>query len=158
MELKDIASVSGKSGLYKVFKPTRTGVILESLDKDKKKMIANANNRVSMLHEISIYTHTEEGATPLGEVLTKIHDEFGDDIGLNSSSSPEELRSFMKHLLPDFDEDRVYASDIKKLINWYEILQKEAPEVLLGTNGDETKESDDKPSPPKKSKKPKKDE
>ena len=132
MELKEIASVSGKGGLFKVFKPTRNGVILESLDNKKMKFPATAHHRVSMLHEISIYTNTQEGSVPLEDVLRKIHEEFGDDIGLDSSASPEELRGFLKHLLPEYDEEKVYVSDIKKLVTWYNILLKEAPTLLNG--------------------------
>jgi len=147
MELKDIASVSGKGGLFKVFKPTRNGVILESLDEKKMKFPATAHHRVSMLHEISIYTTTGEGSVLLDEVLKKIHKEFGDDIGLDSSATPEELRGFLKHLLPDYDEEKVYVSDIKKLVNWYSIILKEAPEIL---NGEEKEAPVEKKKSPKK--------
>lgn len=130
MELKEIAAISGKGGLFKIVKPTRTGVILEAIDATKAKLVASASQRVSVLSEISIYTHSQEGSEPLGVVLKKIHAEFGEDTGVSSTSSSEELKAFMKHILPDFDEDRVYTSDIKKLVSWYNILLKEAPELL----------------------------
>lgn len=72
MDLKDIAAVSGKSGLYKVLKPTRNGVILESIDEQKTKFIANANTRVSLLKEISIYTDGKEASVPLEDVFSRI--------------------------------------------------------------------------------------
>ncbi len=72
MDLKDVAAVSGKGGLFKVVKPTRTGVILETIDADKKKLIANASSRVSILKEISLYTTTGEGSVLLEDVLLKI--------------------------------------------------------------------------------------
>jgi hypothetical protein len=82
MKFNEIATVSGKSGLYKILKPTRGGVILESMDDKKSKLVVGANQRVSILGEISMYTMTEEGATPLEEVMKKIEKEFQGDLGL----------------------------------------------------------------------------
>ncbi len=130
MEFKDIATVTGKGGLFKVIKPTRTGVILESLDGKKTKLIANAHNRISILEEISIYTTTGDGSVPLQSVMQKISKEFGDDLGLEKKPDPEELKSFLKHVLPDYDADRVYVSDIKKLVSWYNVLLSVAPDTL----------------------------
>ena len=130
MEFSDIASVSGKGGLFKIVSPTRTGVILESLDEHKKKMVASVHNKVSVLSEISIYTTDSEGAVPLEEVMRKIHQEFDGDTDLDKNSEADELKSFLKFILPDYDESRVYTSDIKKLVNWYNLLVVEAPEVL----------------------------
>jgi len=130
MELSEIASIAGKGGLYKITKPTRSGVIVETLDEKKQKMVASADNRISILKEISIYTTDQEGSVPLEDVLRKIHEEFEGDPGVSSSSNPEELKAFMKHIVPEYDMDRVYNSDIKKLVSWYNILFKQAPEVF----------------------------
>lgn len=130
MELSEIASISGKGGLFKIAQPTRSGVIVETLDEQKKKMVASADNRISILKEISIYTTDQEGSVPLEDVLRNIKKEFGDDPGVNSSSNPDELKAFMKHIVPEYDVNRVYVSDIKKLVSWYNILYKQAPEVL----------------------------
>jgi len=130
MEFSDIAAISGKGGLYKILKPGKSGVILESMDATKTKIVAGATHRVSVLNEISIYTTTKEGTAPLEDVLRKINEQFNADLGIDSESDPKELRAFMKSVLPEFDEHRVYVSDIKKLIKWYDILLKEAPEVL----------------------------
>ncbi|MEQ6167467.1 MULTISPECIES: DUF5606 domain-containing protein [unclassified Ekhidna] len=131
MDFSDIASVSGKGTLFKVIQPTRTGVILESLDEHKKKMVATMHNKVSILSEISIYTTDAEGAVPLEDVMRKIHKEFDGDTDLDKNSSSEELKAFLKFILPDYDEGRVYVSDIKKVVSWYDQLVKQAPEVLV---------------------------
>src|SRR4051812_30133975 len=131
MELKDIASVNGKGGLFKVVKPTRAGVILESIDNTKTKFIAGANHKVSLLKEISIYTTTKEGSIPLEDVFKKIKNEFGDgSLPINGKSNNNELNSFISKVIPDYDQDRVYTSDIKKLAAWYEIINKYASEIL----------------------------
>jgi len=130
MELSDLASISGKGGLYKVLKPGKSGMILEALDESRTRLVANPNLKMSLLDEISIYTRTKEGTLPLAEVLKKIHKEFPDDLGVDGNSDPAELKSFLKSVLPEFDEDRVYPSDIKKLIRWFEIIRKLAPEIL----------------------------
>ena len=140
MELKDIASVSGKGGLFKILSPTRTGAVLESLDDQKKKMIVGTHAKVSVLSEISIYTTDADGAKPLEEVLKKIHKEFNGDTDLDGGSTPDELKAFLKFVLPEYDEGRVYVSDIKKLVNWYGILVKEAPEIL-----EDKKKTEEKP-------------
>lgn len=130
MKIEEIATVSGKGGLFKVLAPTKSGVILESMDDAKTKMIATSNHKLSLLNEISIYTTTKEGTVALDEVLRKIKNEYGDDLGVDANSDPSELKSFLKSILPEYDEDRVYVSDIKKLVKWYEIIYKRAPEIL----------------------------
>ena len=140
MNFKDLASVSGKPGLYKVLKPTRSGVILESLDEKKTKLVAGMSMRVSILSDISIYTLTEEGAEPLESVMKKIEAEYQGDTGVDATSSDAELRAFLKSVLPEFDEARVYVSDIKKLNAWYQLIRANAPEIFQETS-EEQKEA-----------------
>jgi hypothetical protein len=130
MKLSDLASVSGKGGLYKVVAPTKTGVVLESLDKQRAKLVASVNQRISLLHEISVYTTTKEGTTSLEKVLKKIHAEYGNDLGVDAESDAVELKAFLKSVLPEYDESRVYVSDIKKLVKWYAAINEFAAEVL----------------------------
>jgi hypothetical protein len=130
MELSEIASVSGKGGLFKVYKPTKSGVILESMDGAKTKIVAAATQRLSVLNEISIYTTTKDGSEPLETVLRKIHEVHGTTLPVDATSDTPALNSFLKSVLPEFDESRVYASDIKKLIKWYGIITAHAPEIL----------------------------
>lgn len=130
MTLAELATLSGKGGLFKVVAPTKSGVILESLDEAKTKVVATASNRLSLLNEISIYTTTKEGTIALDDVLKKIHAEFGADPGVDSNSDGTELKAFLKSILPEYDESRVYVSDIKKLVKWYEVILKYAPEIL----------------------------
>lgn len=148
MEYQDIASVAGKPGLYKITAPTRSGVILESLDEKQQKFIAGPNHRVSVLSDISIYTTTTEGAEPLEDIFRKIYKEFDDDPGVDSNSSKEELYAFLEFILPELDKSRVYPSDIKKLVSWYKILHKEAPELLQesekGEKDKDSSENDEK--------------
>jgi len=140
MELKDIAAVSGKQGLFKVLKPRPTGMILESLDDKKSRIVTTLHHKVSILEEISIYTTDFEKSIPLIEILQKIYIEFGDDLGVDSKSDGDELRSFMEFVAPDHDHDRVYSSDIKKVITWYMIIYKYAPELLKEEQEDKQKE------------------
>lgn len=130
MNFKDIASVAGKPGLYKIIKPTRSGVILEALDEKKSKLVAGMSMRVSVLSDISIYTLTEEGAAPLESVMKKIDATYQGDTGIDVTASDAELRAFLKSVLPEFDQDRVYVSDIKKLNTWYLLIHKYCPEVF----------------------------
>ncbi|MFC0263391.1 DUF5606 family protein [Fontibacter flavus] len=142
MKFNDIATISGKPGLYKVLKPTRGGVILESLDEKKAKLVVGANHRVSILGEISMYTMTEEGASPLEEIMKNIDKEFNGDLGLEADADADELRAFLKHVLPDYDEEKVYPSDIKKLVSWYAIIKKYVPEVLQEQESENSSEEE----------------
>lgn len=130
MTLSDIATISGKSTLFKVLKPGKAGVILESLDEVKTKIVATASHRLSILSEISIYTTSKEGTVPLEEVIKRIHKEYGADLGLDAEAEGAELKSFLKSVVPDYDESRVYVSDMKKLVKWYGLLLKQAPELF----------------------------
>ncbi len=130
MELSEIASISGKGGLYKVVKPGKSGVLLESLDATKTRLVASATQRMSLLSEISIYTTTKDGTVALVDVIKKINQDFGNDLGIDANSESNELKSFLKSVLPEYDQERVYVSDIKKLVKWYSILQEFAPEVF----------------------------
>jgi hypothetical protein len=100
------------------------------LDEKKSKLVAGMSMRVSILNDISIYTLSEAGAEPLESVMKKIEATFQGDTGVDAGASDAELRAFLKSVLPDFDIDRVYVSDIKKLNAWYQIIRATVPEVL----------------------------
>ena len=121
--LKTILSISGKPGLYQLVSHGKNMLIIESLV-DKKRIPAYAKDKVISLGDIAIYTDSSE--VPLHEVLTKLKEkENGEVVDTKKISSyPDELRNFFSEILPDFDRDRVYPSDIKKLISWYNILVK----------------------------------
>lgn len=142
MKLSEIASVTGKGGLFKVLKPAKTGLILESIDDVKSKIVATTSHKVSLLDEISIYTNTKEGTISLEEVLKKIRKEYGDDLGLDAEADGTELKAFLKSVLPDYAEDKVYVSDIKKLVKWYSILSKFAPEIFQNDPESQEKKSE----------------
>lgn len=135
MDLTKIASVSGKSGLFRILGPTRSGLVLESLDESKTKSVTPASQKISVLDEISIYTTTAEGTVPLGQVLVNISKEFGAELGVDPEGGPAVLSAFMKKVLPEYDEQRVYQSDIKKLVKWYAILRHNAPELFNTDTG-----------------------
>jgi hypothetical protein len=130
MELSQIATVTGKSGLFKIIGSNKSGAILESLDESKTKMIATTQHRLSVLSEISIYTTTKDGTVALKEVLKKIHTDFKDDLGVDANDEGTELKAFLKSVLPEYDDTRVYVSDIKKLVRWYRQLLQYVPEVF----------------------------
>jgi transcriptional regulator len=142
MTLKEIASVSGKSGLYKVLKPTRTGIILETIDNEKKRIIANANSRVSLLKEISVYTTSEEGSMLLEVVFKTIKEKKGESVELPKTDA--DLYKFLGEIVPTFDKEKVYASDIKKMITWFNIVNKFYPEAFAETEAEKTEDKKEK--------------
>ena len=121
MGLDKILSISGKPGLFKIITQTRGGFVAESLI-DKKKITVNMQSNVSVLSEIAIYTLTEE--LPLRDVFKKINEkENGQPTSISHKDSKDVLEEYFFEVLPDYDEDRVYASDIKKVLQWYNLLQ-----------------------------------
>jgi len=131
MELKEIAAISGKEGLFRVLKPARNGVIVETLDAQKKKVAIGSAGKVSILKEISIYTTTKEGSIALQDVLVLMHEKYQGSLPLDGKANTADLMNFIAELLPEFDAEKVYPSDVKKLVKWYDILVNQAPEVLV---------------------------
>ncbi len=119
MDLKGILSIGGYGGLFKLIKQTKTGFIVESLT-DQKRMQAFATSKISTLEDIAIYT--EEGEVHLKDVFKKIFEKEDGKQTINHKVSSEELKSFFIEVLPDYDSERVYVSDIKKVVNWYNLL------------------------------------
>ncbi|WP_299429663.1 DUF5606 domain-containing protein [uncultured Maribacter sp.] len=120
MGLDKILSISGKPGLYKLLTQTRTGFVAESL-LDGKKISVSLRSNVSVLSEIAIYTLDEE--LPLREVFLKIQvKEKGGKTSVSHKADKIKLEEYFFEVLPNYDEDRVYASDIKKVVQWYNLL------------------------------------
>jgi hypothetical protein len=120
MGLEKILSVAGKPGLYKLITQTRSGFVAESL-LDGKRITVSLRSSVSVLSEIAIYTLEEE--VPLREVFQKIKTkENGGKTSIGHKDEKIKLEEYFFEVLPNYDEDRVYVSDIKKIIQWYNIL------------------------------------
>jgi hypothetical protein len=140
MNLEKILAISGKPGLYVLRVQTRTGFVAESL-LDGKKITVNLKSNVSLLSEISIYTY--EGEKPLAEIMQKIADKENKGQAISHKEDNATLTAYFKEILPDYDEERVYPSDIKKVLNWYNMLQAkglvvdEAPATSEETPADE---------------------
>jgi hypothetical protein len=122
MGLEKILAISGKPGLFKLLTQTRTGFVVESLI-DSKKLTLGLRSNISLLSEIAIYTLTEE--VPLREIFKKIQEkENGEKTSVNHKDNKDKLEEYFFEILPDYDEDRVYASDIKKVLSWYNLLHE----------------------------------
>jgi len=120
MNLEKILAISGKPGLYVLKVQTRTGFVAESL-LDGKKITVNLKSNVSLLSEISIYTY--DGEKPLTEVMQRIATKENKGQAISHKEDNATLAAYFKEILPDYDEERVYPSDIKKVLNWYNTLQ-----------------------------------
>lgn len=119
MNLEKIIAISGKPGLYKLISQSKKGVIVESLE-DKKRFPVNAINNISSLGDIAIYTYNEE--VPLKDVFLSIHKKEGGKESISHQSKKQELLDYFREVLPEYDEERVYASNFKKITQWYNIL------------------------------------
>lgn len=121
MSVEKVLAISGKPGLYELKLQTRAGFIAQSLV-DGKKVTVGLKSNVSLLSEISIYTNT--GEVKLFEVFARIAEKENNNQAITHKASNEELEAYFAEVLPTYDSDRVYHSDIKKVLNWYNILQK----------------------------------
>jgi len=120
MELKDIMAISGYSGLFKFISQGRHGIIVESLA-DGKRTNISTSAKVSSLSDIAIFTNDSE--VPFKEVLKKIKDSENGAQAISQKSDDKELKKYFEKILPEYDRERVYTSDIKKVITWYNQLQ-----------------------------------
>ncbi len=121
MSVEKVLAIAGKPGLFELKVQTRAGFLAESLV-DKKRITVGMRSNVSLLSEISIYTNS--GEIKLFEVFARISKKENGKESISHKSENEELVSYFAQIVPDYDVDRVYMSDIKKVINWYNILQK----------------------------------
>jgi hypothetical protein len=121
MDIKLIMSIAGHHGLFKYIAEGRNGVIVENLE-DKKRINAYSSFKISSLSDIAIFT--DSGEVPLKDVMMKIKEKENGGPALSPKASNDELKKFLESILPDYDRERVYVSDIKKLVQWYNILQK----------------------------------
>lgn len=120
--LKTILAISGKPGLYKLISQAKNMLIVEAVSAEKKRLPIYASDKVISLGDIAMYTDNDE--VPLGKVLESVKKkENGAVTTLDyKKASAEELHAFMAEVLPEYDRDRVHTSDIKKLIQWYNLL------------------------------------
>lgn len=119
MTLDKIVAITGKPGLYHIISQTKGGLLIESLV-DKKRIPLNAMHNVSVLNDIAIYTYEDE--VPLRNILKAIAKKLKNAEALSHKESSNKLIAFFKEILPDYDQERVYTSNIKKVVQWYNIL------------------------------------
>ena len=137
MELKDFISVAGKSGLHTIVGKSKNNVIVESL-KDKKRFPIFNTNKISALSDISIYTYGEE--ILLSEVFDRIQKKYQKDAAISHLEKGDELRKVFEELIPNYDQEQVYNSDIKKVFQWYNILH-ETNNLIQEESNEETDEN-----------------
>ena len=121
MELKNILHISGKKGLYKILSQSKSFIVVESLN-EKKKMPIYGNSNANSLDDITIYTY--EGTIPLSKVLIRIYQKEKGGECISHKSTSQEMSVYFREVLKEYNEDRVYISDIKKILQWYNILCK----------------------------------
>lgn len=140
MNISGILSIAGKSGLFKMVGQMKNGIVVESLE-DGKRFPAYASSKVSALEDISIYSVDED--VPLGDVFQKIYDLEEGKATISHNSSAAELRTRFEEAFPEYDEERVYASDLKKVFRWYNLLLEKgiltAPKEEVAAETEEAK-------------------
>jgi len=140
INVKNLMSVSGKGGLFKFLSQARNGVIVESL-KEKKRTIVPPTARISSLEDISIYTEDED--VPLSDVFMKIYEKENGEAAINPKSSNDQFKDYFLEVLDNYDQERVYASDIKKVITWYNTLHNlEALEIVEKEDDEASEETE----------------
>ena len=144
MNLESIISVTGKPGLFKVVSQTKNGLIVETVT-DGKRMPVHAADKVSALTDISVYTY--EGDIPLVEVYDRLYKKTGGKAAVSHKAKPEELKKALMEVVEDFDQDRVYHSDLKKMFQWFNALI--AADLLKPSDKEDEKSATAKKAPAK---------
>lgn len=139
MSLEKIISVTGKPGLYAIIAQSKGGIIVESLI-DKKRFPINAMHNVSVLDNIAIYTNEEE--VPLKFVLKSISEKEEGKESISHKESNKNLEVYFSEILPNYDDERVYPSNIKKVLQWYNLLVKNDFDFSTISEDKETKSED----------------
>ena len=119
MEFSKIISVTGKPGLFQVISQSKNAIIAENLS-DKKRLAINATQNVSLLENIAIYTYEED--MPLLDVFKSMSEKTEGKTAISHKESGKKLASFFAEVLPNYDDERVYTSNIKKVIQWFNLL------------------------------------
>ena len=139
MSIQKILAISGKPGLFELKIQTRTGFVAESL-LDGKRITVSMRSNVSLLSEIAVYTYSEE--VRLSEVFKAIATKENGEQTISHKEDDAKLKSYFREILPDFDEDRVYTSDIKKIFNWYNLLQPKGLVTVEALSEEEKQEEE----------------
>lgn len=121
MDLSQIIAISGKPGLYLVISQSANSIIVENLE-NKRRMPAFATNKISALEDITMYTTEED--VPLGDIIQNIYDKEKGGAAISHKEDQKTLRKYVDSVLKNCDHDKVYDSDVKKLLQWYNLLQK----------------------------------
>jgi len=119
MNLKDILSITGKPGLFKTVAQAKNGVIVESIS-DGKRFQVFANDKISSLEEISIFTNADD--LPLKEVIKRIYEKENGAVAADPKSDDKAMREYFASVVPEYDQERVYVSHIRKILAWYNLL------------------------------------
>jgi hypothetical protein len=131
MSFQKILSISGKPGLYELKVQTRSGFVAEAL-LDGKKITVGLRSNVSLLSEIAVFTYNEE--VKLIDIFKSIATKENGEATISHKETDDKLKSYFREILPEYDEDRVYTSDIKKIFNWYNLLQPKGYVTLDALN------------------------
>ena len=148
MKLKDYLAIAGEQGLFKFIAQGRNAMIVEHLETGKRSS-AHASAKVSSLEDISIFTENED--LPLSKVFDAIFDKEQGGPAPDAKTEMVRLKAYFLEIVPEYDKDRVYSSDIKKVIQWYNTLQKLNLLVKEEENENEGEEAGSKPEPDMKS-------
>ncbi len=143
MSLEKVIAISGKPGLFEIISRTKSGLIVESMA-DGKRFPVNSVHNVSTLNDIAIYTYEEE--VPLKQVFTNIHEREDGKSSIDPKSDKQTLLSFFGEVLPGFDEERVYPSNIKKVVSWYNTLVESGFDFETLKEAEDEKENEESAS------------
>ncbi len=140
--LKGILSVSGQSGLFKLVAESKNNIIIESLE-TLKRMPVHSTSKISALEDIAVYT--ENGDVPLKDVFKAISEKENGGPAISPKAPDSVLKSYFEKVVPEYDKGRVYISDIKKVLSWYNVLQHKELLDFTETEGENGKTENEEP-------------
>ena len=121
IKFKDVVALTGTPGLHQVVKADDRALVVESLDERRRRQLVKGSMVVSKLADISIYT-TDTESEPLLSILKELRDKYGAELPVSKKAGKDELMGLLAEVLPNYDDERVYPSNVKKIIAWHQIL------------------------------------
>ena len=143
ISIKDVVAISGTPGLFKIVKSDDKSIIVESIDERKKRQMVRGNMMVSKLADVSIYTEDGE-SEPLIHILQAMKEKYEEKLPVTKKSSGKELMEFLKSVLPTYDEEKVYPSNVKKLVGWFDIIRLNDIDLTIEEEEEESEPEENK--------------
>ncbi|MFK7972411.1 MAG: DUF5606 domain-containing protein [Bacteroidia bacterium] len=143
INIVDVVSLAGAPGLHQVVKKDERAIVIESIDERKKRQLVKGSMMLSKLSDITMYTDDDDDDATLPNIFLAIKEKYNTDLPVTKKSKNDDLMNFLGEVLPKYDKERVYPSNVKKLISWFHILNENGIDLVVKEEEEEVEEKED---------------